>query len=117
MKKILAVLIFGLFTIFSMSAFSVRAYKDVDWKNFEVTSKAEEITDDAALTMYNAISYSSDITVKLLNDGYYNIQLDKDYWGIWMMILADGEWFSINYIYNPNNKYVGCYLTKYKLKV
>lgn len=113
MKKIVLVLIFGLFTIFNMSAFSLRAYGEIDWKEFEATSETVEITYDAASTIFNTVSDSS--YYFLINEeGYFNVQLENGYQGIWMMIFADGQWFSVNYIFNPNKKYVGCYLTKYK---
>ena len=114
MKKILMSLILLLTISFAANATVVLPYFEVDFDDFEVTSKAEEVEDAEAVLIYCAISYSSDTAVPLMNQGYYNVQLEGGYWGVWVMILNDGEWFSANYVYNPSNKYIGCYVTKYK---
>lgn len=114
MKRFLISLVLLAAVSFTASATITKAYKDVNWENFEVVSTAEEVTDDVAVITYCTISYSSPNAVRLLREGYYDVQLEKGYWGVWVMIFSEGQWFSVNYVYNPDNKYVGCYLTNYE---
>lgn len=114
MKRFLMSLFLLVVVSFAVNAMFILPYDKVNFAEFEQTSERTVMSNTDAKAMYNIITLSSDITPYLLDEGYYNISYNKGGWGIWMMILADGKWFTLEYIYNANNEYIGCCVTKYK---
>ena len=114
MKRFLISLVLLVVVSFTANAMFILPYNEVHFENFEQTSERTVMSNEDAKAILTLIEMSSDITPYLVDEGYYNISYSKGGWGIWMMILADGKWFVLEYVYDANDRYVGCCVTRYR---